>query len=95
LKECFLKLRGLSVFDMVKVPSFICKNDSGVHHFTFDETVSSLLSFYLYEFTGSDERYILSIAIEGAECQRVEIKWFSLEILDCRELGEIKNEKNV
>jgi phosphopantetheinyl transferase len=77
LKECFIKLKGLSVFDMAKVPSFVSIDDSGNYHFVLDETFLSPLSFYLYELTGPDERYIMAVAIEGAECQEPEIKWFS------------------
>jgi phosphopantetheine--protein transferase-like protein len=77
LKECFIKLRGLSIFDMAKVPSFINVDDSGNYHFTLNETSSSPLSFYLYELASTDEQYILAVAIEGAECQEPEIKGFS------------------
>jgi len=69
LKECFLKLRGLSVFDMAACPSFI--NDKGA-------TAFAPLSFYLYELSrGADERYMLATAIEGAEPAPPEIRWFS------------------
>jgi hypothetical protein len=71
LKECFIKLRGLSVFDMAGIPSFIRE---GV--FFFDTSVSSPLTFYLYELNNAGERYILATAIEGIEAEP-EIHWFS------------------
>jgi phosphopantetheinyl transferase len=77
LKECLIKLRGLSVFDMAKMPSFVNVDDLGSHHFALDEIVSLPLSFYLYELTGHGEQYLLAVAIEGVECQQPEIKWFS------------------
>jgi len=78
LKECFLKLRGLSVFDMSGIPSFI--SGEGTH--TFGADVSSPLSFSLYELTGNaDERYILATAIAGTEIEQPEIRWFSQDSL--------------
>ena len=80
LKECFLKLRGLSVFDMTQVPSFIHDGD-----FAFDALVAVPLNFYLYELSGANERYILATAIEGGGGHRQpEIRRFSQEPLDCR-----------
>ncbi|MCL2294641.1 MAG: 4'-phosphopantetheinyl transferase superfamily protein [Spirochaetes bacterium] len=88
LKECFIKLRGLSVFDMPKVPSFICSKDS--RHFAFETSVSSPLSFFLYELSGSDGRYMLAVAAEGVEVLQPEIRWFSQSFLPCRSMVEIK-----
>jgi len=77
LKECFLKIRGLSVFDMVNAPSFI----SGEGTYTFGAVGSFPISFSLYELTGNaDERYILATAIEGGE-EQPEIRWFSKDSL--------------
>ena len=91
LKECFLKLRGLSVFDMASVPSFISGNDSGQEPFTFSETVLSPLSFYLYELAGkSDKRYFLAVAIEGIMQVEPVIHWFSQSFLPSRSIAEIK-----
>ena len=77
LKECFLKLRGLSVFEMQNVPSFVC--DEG--HFAFSAAVSSPLTFYVYELSGNEgERYSLASAIEGNAGNPEplpEIRWFS------------------
>ena len=87
LKECFLKLRGLSVFDMAACPSFI--NDK--NEFAFGAAVSSPLSFYLYELSGDAERYILAAALEGTEQQPPEIRWFSHLSLACKTLKNINN----
>jgi 4'-phosphopantetheinyl transferase len=86
LKECFLKLRGLSVFDMAGCPSFIGAKDE----FAFDAAVSPL-SFRVYELSdGADERYILAAAVEGTEQERPIIRWFSQSFLACRNIAEIK-----
>jgi phosphopantetheinyl transferase len=86
LKECLLKLRGLTVFDMAKMPSFIHIDVSGISHFTLGETVASPLSFYLYELSNSGEKYMLAVAIEGVDPCQPEIKWFSQTALACREI---------
>jgi len=92
LKECFLKLKGLSVFDMRGVPSFISYEDKG--QFVFDVVDSSSIFFNLYELTGStDERYILATAIEGLE-EQPEIRWFSQDFLDCKSIAKIKAAPN-
>jgi phosphopantetheinyl transferase len=91
LKECFLKLRGLSVFDMAKAPSFISVDDPGRGHFAFDAPVPSPLTFYLYELTGcSDERYMLAVAIEGESQAEPVIQWFSESSLPCMSVAEIQ-----
>lgn len=72
LKECYLKLRGLSVFDMAKAPSFILDGD-----LAFDAPAASPLTFYLYELSGVHERYVLATAVEGALTEEPEIRWFS------------------
>jgi len=80
LKECFLKLRRLSVFDMANVPSFISDKDSSQFAFGAD-SVSPLL-FSLYELSGNaGERYMLASAIAGTESEQPEIRWFSQEEL--------------
>jgi phosphopantetheinyl transferase len=84
LKECFIKLRGLSVFDMVKCPSFI--NNEG-QFFNAD----TLINFYLYELTdGAGERYMLTTALEGGRQIPPTLRWFSQFSLDCRSIAEIK-----
>jgi hypothetical protein len=76
LKECYLKLKGLTVFDMKKTPSFICERGGGFH-FAFNAAVDTPFTFYLYELKGaSDEWYILAAAIEGSGQLRPEIRWF-------------------
>jgi phosphopantetheinyl transferase len=84
LKECYIKLRGLSVFDMKKVPSFLRGE-----HFAFDADVSSPLTFYLYELIDADSRYILATAIEGAEVAQPEICWFSRDVMPCKCIAKI------
>ena len=91
LKECYLKLRGLSVLDMASSPSFISGNDGGRGHFTFGGAVSSPLSFYLYELSGnSGERYYLAAAIEGQAQSQPVISWFSQSFFPCRSIEEIR-----
>jgi phosphopantetheinyl transferase (holo-ACP synthase) len=85
LKECFLKLRGFSVFDMAGAPSFIITPCNSVVNILFEQN-----SFYLYELSGSaGERYILATAIAGMEQTEPEIRWFSQETLDCRCIAKI------
>jgi len=86
LKECFLKLKGLSVFDMRGAPSFV----SGEGTYTFSTAVSSPILFNLYELSGNaDERYILAIVIEGTEIKQPGIRWFSQEDLSCKSIAKI------
>jgi hypothetical protein len=88
LKECFLKLQGLSVFDMPSCPSFI---DGETGEFAFGAVVSSPLSFCLYELSGGiGERYMMAAALEGAEQQPPELRWFSHLSLACKKTAEIK-----
>ena len=90
LKECYLKLKGFSVFDMSCCPSFI--NDEG--HLSFGAAVSRPLPFRLYELSGGDgERYILAAAIEG-EQREPEILWFSQLSLACKMTAEINAAPN-
>jgi len=78
LKECLLKLRGLSVFNMSATPSFISREGAYTSG-AFD--VSPVL-FNLYELTGAaDEHYILATAIAGTETEQPEIRWFSQDSL--------------
>jgi hypothetical protein len=90
LKECFLKLRGLSVFDMTACPSFISDNGA----FAFGAAAPSPLSFCLYELSGGTERYILAAALEGMEQQPPEIRWFSHLSLACKKTAEINAAPN-
>ena len=90
LKECFLKLRRLSIFDITQVPSFVRGKDRE-HFFCYDyaEPVSSPLSFTLFELAGPTERYILSTVVEGPGEFPPEIRWFSQSVLACRSIAEI------
>ena len=89
LKECYLKLRGLTVFDMKHTPSFVCEKN-GNFHFAFNARADTPLTFYLYEMKGaSGEWYILTVAIEGTERFRPEIRWFSQSTLAVRSIAEI------
>jgi len=89
LKECFLKLRGLSVFDMFSVPSFIGCGDSNEVTFNFGAPVFSPLSFRLYQLLDNQgTSYMLATVIEGIQ-QQPEIIWFSQTSLDCRMRAEI------
>jgi hypothetical protein len=92
LKECFLKLRGLSVFDMAGAPSFICGVEPEVRGtYFFGAATASPISFNLYELLdGADERYMLATAVEGAEVDQPEIRWFSQDFLDCKSIAKIK-----
>jgi len=90
LKECFLKLRGGSVFDMAAVPSFISGEGQSLERFVFSATGVSSIIFNLYELAGSGgDRYILATAIEGTETEQAEIRWFSQEALVCTSIAKI------
>ena len=91
LKECYLKLRGLSVFDMACTPSFIRAGLSDHGSFAFGEAVSSPLSFCLYELAGdTGPRYFLAAALEGGDFIQPEIRWLSQSFLPCRSIAVIK-----
>jgi len=87
LKECYLKLRGISVFDMPSVPSFI--SGEGSLNTRFEQ-----ISFNLYELTGSDQHYILATAIQSEEERQPEVRWFSQDFLDCKSIAKIKAAPN-
>jgi hypothetical protein len=98
LKECYLKLKGLTVFEMKHAPSFVIGKD-GNFHFALstatDAATDTPLSFYLYELKGaSGEWYILAAAIEGTiegKGQLVpEIRWLSQSTLHASSIAEIK-----
>jgi phosphopantetheinyl transferase len=89
LKECFIKLLGLSVFDMAGVPSFISGN--GSCQFNCGTAAAFPLSFNLYELSNdTSERYILATALEGTEIEQPKIRWFSQDSLDCKSIAKIK-----
>jgi len=87
LKKCFLRLRGLSVFNISACPSFI--SDEGA--FAFGAAVPSALSFWLYHLSGPmGERSVLATALEGKEQKPPEIRWFSHLSLTDKKTAEIK-----
>ena len=86
LKECYLKLRGQTVFDMAGVPSFIADGD-----FAFGAAVSVPLEFSIYGMReNSGARYILSTAVEGAQEVQPEICRFTQETPSCISIAKIK-----
>jgi phosphopantetheinyl transferase len=88
LKECFLKLYGLSVFDMAACPCFISGDAGG--GFAFCAAVSAPVSFCLYELSGdSGGCYMLATALEGIE-QEPEMRMFSHLPFACKKTAEIK-----
>lgn len=93
LKECYIKLYGLSVFEMKNIPSFIKENlQENRFEFSFNINVSKPLFFRLYELSKNKEiLYILAEAIEG-EYLKPEIQWLSTSsvTLDCKLIEEIK-----
>jgi len=93
LKESFLKLRGLSVFDMKAVPSFIRKNKLSVYEFCFEACVTPIF-FRLYEALDAEGNLnILSAVIEGDYEGEPEIREFSSSDslpLACKKIAEIK-----
>ena len=94
LKECFIKLRGLSVFDMVSIPSFIrndiCNDGSFSFNFAFEQTGELPLQFYLYEIGSPGNQYILALAIEGEPKPQASIQWFSESVFPISSIVEIK-----
>jgi hypothetical protein len=91
LKECYIKLRGLTVFDIAGLPSFITDGN-----FSFAETPAYSshipLNFYLYtlgDITG--ESYMLAAALEGEGVPA--IRWFSQDSLPLRSIAAIKAAK--
>ena len=91
LKESYLKLRGLSVFDIGEVPSFIHGGN-----FVFDAAVTSInpapshpISFRLYTLGDENERYILATALQGVAAEEPEIRWFSQASLSCKSIAKI------
>jgi len=90
LKECFLKLKGLSVFDIHDAPSFSFGGEPQV----LGKGILSPIFFNLYELKGGGEHYILASAVEGKEECQPEIRWFSDESLSCKIIAKIKAEPN-
>jgi hypothetical protein len=80
LKECFLKARGLSIFDIQKAPAFAI----GGHGTPFP------MAFYLYEL-GTPPAYVLAVSLEGEEALFPEprFRWFSEDTLPVKSIAEI------
>jgi len=99
LKESYIKLQGLSVFDMSKVPSFIKENDqTNSLDFSFCADTNKPLTFRLYELSNinpdtktENTEYILAEAFKGDYLQP-ELIWLSPSslTLDCKMIAEIK-----
>ena len=92
LKECCLKLRGLGVFDMKQVPSFINEDPLAADElrFEFCAITPQPLWFRLFELSDKERgRYILATVIEGKYQIQPEIRWFSPFSLDCKMRAEI------
>ena len=91
LKECFLKLRGLSVFDMASTPSFIGSDKKSRERFIFNEAVSIPVTFFLYGLAGNTGGiYYLAAAAEGRDQAEPEIRWLSESFLPCKRIAKIK-----
>jgi phosphopantetheinyl transferase (holo-ACP synthase) len=96
LKECYLKLLGLSLFDMPGLPSFISGNNFS---FTPTETLRGVpLVFYLYELGDPEQGvYMLAAALESPripgeahEDLPPVIRWYSQGSLPERSIAAIK-----
>lgn len=74
LKEGWIKLRGLSVFEMAKAPAF----SIGAGRPEKSDVLP--LDCFLYELDGADERYFLAAIRErgySGETPEPELRWFS------------------
>jgi phosphopantetheinyl transferase len=93
LKECFLKLRGFSVFDMKNIPSFIYEGKFSARQLSND--LSLPLTFFLYELGNYIEnQYMFAVCVEGEEQSAPEIKWFSQVFLPCGNIAKITKIQN-
>jgi hypothetical protein len=87
LKECFIKLRGLSVTDMEKTPAFCPGADPAT---TGSTTGSAVQAFTLWELDGGEGSYFLAAALEGPSPVSPLLRWFSEASLPVRSMEEIK-----
>ncbi|MDR2133542.1 MAG: 4'-phosphopantetheinyl transferase superfamily protein [Treponema sp.] len=89
LKECWLKLRGLSVFDMGKAPVFCVGTAPGERGAGEPPPVD----FYLYELEGEGESYMLAAARErgygSPPSAPPVLRWFSETTLRVSSIDEI------
>jgi hypothetical protein len=91
LKECFLKMQGLSVFNMKKTPCFHL--DDPVSVFDAPALSPPIGTFYLYELGDATAGlyFLALVREEGASAyERPEIRWFSEDALPLRSRTEIK-----
>jgi len=97
LKECFLKLRGLSVFDMALAPSFADGRGrlalgAAARGAAKGGAPGAPLSFALYRLSGGAGIWALAAALEGEGgapfCP--ELRWLSGSALDCRLIAQAK-----
>lgn len=86
LKECFLKARGLSVFDIQKAPAFVI---GGRPEAAPGRPFPMI--FYLYEL-GTPPAYVLAVSLEGggnAVFPEPCFRWFSEDTLPVKSIAEI------
>jgi hypothetical protein len=77
LKEAYLKMKGLSVFDMAGTPCF------------FSGETPSPMNFYLYEWGELPEQYLLAVCREEGAAEP-ELRWFSQGSLSLKNMEIIK-----
>jgi phosphopantetheinyl transferase len=79
LKEAYLKMKGLSVFDMAGTPCF------------FSGKTSASMNFYLYEWGEAPEQYLLAVCREEEAGEaEPELRCFSQESLPLKNMEIIK-----
>jgi phosphopantetheinyl transferase len=77
LKESYIKLKGLSLFDMAACPGFI-----NTGQLSFCKIAG--INYFLYELTSqSAGTYVLATCVEETAGIKPVIKWFSQTIMDC------------
>jgi phosphopantetheinyl transferase len=100
LKEAYLKVRGLPVFEIRRCPAFIFgEGPQGEYLFSGGRPEGPDLEFHLYE-TGGPEGYALAVCreIEGRDTPALggepspgpEVRWFSRERPPLKALGKIR-----
>jgi phosphopantetheinyl transferase len=88
LKEAYLKMKGLSVFDMAGTPCFVSGEESETADVSEGET-SPFINFYLYEWGDPPEQYLMAVCRE-AEGGEPEIRWYSQSTLPLKNREMIK-----
>lgn len=82
LKECYIKLHGLSVFDMASAPEFADKDGN------LKLTINGI-SFFLFKLNDNGQQYVLAVAIKGTAIVP-STQWFSEDSLPCRLLTKLR-----